>query len=212
MHTIRWIVHKRNQNELSCHHILMLGTVRGTCHLNFASASGTVVCCVLLQRAVWRCRVRTSTSAPWHLAGCLASWLFCTTASGQPPSRVSVALVTVTISAVHQYVVCDVQWCVNDVCSVCRSCHGLQAMGHRATMFPDYHDALWPNPTGRIHRLSQEVSSLGCHPWGAHPGSSSWSTEAIFNSACVLSHPHVLRVDRVCFKFRIMQPEVLPLK
>lgn len=159
-------------NELSCHHIRMLGTVRGTCHLNFASASGTVVCCVLLQRAVLRCRVRTSTSAPWHLARCLVSWQFCTTASGQPPSRVSVALATVMISALHQYVVCDVQRCVNDICSVCHSCHRLQAMGHRATVFSDYHDALWPNPTGGIHRLPQEVSSLGCQSCGAHPRNS----------------------------------------
>ena len=105
-------------NALSHHHILTLGIVRGTWHLNFTSASGSVLCCVLLQRAVWRCRVRTSTSAPWHLARCLASWLFCTTASGRPPSRVSVAWVTVTISVVQLYVVCGVQqWRTQEFCS-----------------------------------------------------------------------------------------------
>lgn len=82
----------------------------------------------------------------------------------------------------HQYVMCDVSWCADDVCSVCRSCHRLQAMGHRATVFPDYHDALWPNPTGRIHRLPQEVSSLGCHSCGAHPEGFSCSAEAVFIS------------------------------
>ena len=101
-------------NELSCRHILMLAAVRVAWHLNFASASCTVACCVLLQRAVWRCRVRTSTSAPWPLARCLVSWLFCTTASGRPPSRVSVALVNVTISALHRYVVCDVRGAFNN--------------------------------------------------------------------------------------------------
>ena len=69
---------------------------------------------------------------------------------------------------VHQYVLCDVSWCVNDICSVCRSCHRLQAMGHRATVFSDHHDALWPHPTGRIHRLPEEVSSFGLSfLWGS---------------------------------------------
>jgi hypothetical protein len=106
----------------------------------------------------------------------------------------------------------EVSWCANDVFSVCHSCHRLQAMGHRATVFPDYHDALWPNPTGRIHRLPQEVSSLGCHSCWAHPGSSSCSAEAMFTSVYVLSHPRVLWADKVCFQFRIMQPTALPVK
>lgn len=116
------------------------------------------------------------------------------------------------VIAVHQYVVCDVSWCVNDIRSVCRSCHRLQAMGHRATVFPDYHDALWPDPTGRIHRIPQEVSLLDCHSCGAHPGGSSCSVEVMYISVYIPGHPRVLWVDKVCFKFRIMRPKALPMK
>jgi hypothetical protein len=102
--------------------------------------------------------------------------------------------------------------CVNNACSASCSCHRLQAMGHRAPVFPDYYDAYRPYPTGGIHRLPQEVSSASCHSCGTHCGSSSCSVKVMFVSAYVSCHSHVLWADTACFKFRITWSKTLPMK
>jgi hypothetical protein len=58
-------------------------------HVYFTSPSHIKISSLLLQRAVWRCQGRTSTSALWRLARCSVSWPSYTTVRGQPPSRVS---------------------------------------------------------------------------------------------------------------------------
>jgi hypothetical protein len=66
---------------------------------SFTFLSNSYVSSSLFQRVVWRCHGRTSTSAHWHLARCLASLPFCTIARGPQLVRVSVALADVRMSA-----------------------------------------------------------------------------------------------------------------
>jgi hypothetical protein len=66
-----------------------------------------------------------------------------------PVTRPS-ATVCITVDCVVHFVLATLSLktaaCVAKCVAVCCSCHGLQAMGHRAPVLPDDHDAHWPHP------------------------------------------------------------------